>query len=44
MTTHATIDIETLGTSSDTVVLTIGGIKFNLDQEKNKKFPKLYMV
>jgi hypothetical protein len=29
MTTHATIDIETLGTSPDTVVLTIGGIKFN---------------
>jgi len=29
MTTHATIDIETLGTSPDTVVLTIGGIKFD---------------
>ena len=29
MKTHATIDIETLGTSPDTVVLTIGGIKFN---------------
>jgi hypothetical protein len=29
MTTHATIDIETLGTNPDTVVLTIGGIKFN---------------
>ena len=29
MKTHATIDIETLGTSPDTVVLTIGGIKFD---------------
>ena len=29
MTTHATIDIETLGTNPDTVVLTIGGIKFD---------------
>jgi hypothetical protein len=29
MKTHATIDIETLGTSPGTVVLTIGGIKFN---------------
>jgi len=29
MTTHATIDIETLGISPDTVVLTIGGIKFD---------------
>jgi len=29
MATHATIDIETLGTSPDTVVLTIGGIKFD---------------
>jgi hypothetical protein len=29
MTTHATIDIETLGTKPDTVVLTIGGIKFD---------------
>ena len=29
MTTHATIDIETLGTSPDAVVLTIGGIKFD---------------
>ena len=29
MKTHATIDIETLGTSPNTVVLTIGGIKFN---------------
>jgi hypothetical protein len=29
MTTHATIDIETLGAFPDTVVLTIGGIKFN---------------
>ena len=29
MTTHATIDIETLGTSPNTVVLTIGGIKFD---------------
>jgi hypothetical protein len=29
MTTHATIDIETLGSYPDTVVLTIGGIKFD---------------
>jgi hypothetical protein len=29
MTTHATIDIETLGKNPNTVVLTIGGIKFN---------------
>ena len=29
MTTHATIDIETLGSTPDTVVLTIGGIKFD---------------
>ena len=29
MTTHATIDIETLGAKPDTVVLTIGGIKFD---------------
>jgi exodeoxyribonuclease VIII len=29
MTTHATIDIETLATSPDAVVLTIGGIKFD---------------
>ena len=29
MTTHATIDIETLGATPDTVVLTIGGIKFD---------------
>ena len=29
MTTHATIDIETLGKNPDTVVLTIGGIKFD---------------
>ena len=29
MSTHATIDIETLGASPDTVVLTIGGIKFD---------------
>ena len=29
MPTHATIDIETLGTKPDTTVLTIGAIKFN---------------
>ena len=29
MTTHAMIDIETLGTKPDAVVLTIGGVKFN---------------
>jgi len=29
MTTHATIDIETLSTKPDAVVLTIGGIKFD---------------
>ena len=29
MTTHATIDIETLGTKPDTSVLTIGAVKFN---------------
>ncbi len=29
MTTHAMIDIETLGTTPDTAVLTIGGVKFN---------------
>ena len=29
MTTHATIDIETLGTKPDTTVLTIGAVKFN---------------
>jgi len=33
MTTHATIDIETLGTNPDTVVLTIGGIKFNPNED-----------
>lgn len=29
MTTHAMIDIETLGAQNDTVVLTIGGVKFD---------------
>ena len=29
MTTHAMIDLETLGTGPDCVVLTIGGVKFN---------------
>lgn len=29
MPTHAMIDIETLGTKSDAVVLTVGGVKFN---------------
>ena len=29
MTTHAMIDLETLGTKQDTVILTIGGVKFN---------------
>ena len=29
MTTHAMIDLETLGTKPDTVILTIGGVKFN---------------
>jgi hypothetical protein len=29
MTTHAMIDLETLGTSPDCVVLTIGGVKFD---------------
>ncbi len=40
MTTHATIDIETLGTSPDTVVLTIGGIKFDpmADDELHSEF------
>jgi len=40
MTTHATIDIETLGTTPDTVVLTIGGIKFDpmADDELHSQF------
>ena len=40
MTTHATIDIETLGISPDTVVLTIGGIKFDpmADDELHSEF------
>ena len=40
MTTHATIDIETLGTNPDTVVLTIGGIKFDpmADDELHSEF------
>lgn len=29
MTTHAMVDIETLGTRPDCVVLTVGGVKFN---------------
>ena len=29
MTTHAMIDLETLGTGPDCVVLTIGGVKFD---------------
>jgi hypothetical protein len=29
MTTHAMIDLETLSTTPDCVVLTIGGVKFN---------------
>lgn len=29
MTTHAMIDIETLATKPDAVVLTVGGVKFN---------------
>ena len=29
MTTHAMIDLETLGTNYDATVLTIGGVKFN---------------
>ena len=40
MTTHATIDIETLGSFPDTVVLTIGGIKFDphADDELHSEF------
>jgi hypothetical protein len=40
MTTHATIDIETLGAFPDTVVLTIGGIKFDphADDELHSEF------
>ena len=29
MSTHAMIDLETLGTQPDCVILTLGGIKFN---------------
>ena len=29
MTTHAMIDLETLGNKPDTTVLTLGGVKFN---------------
>jgi hypothetical protein len=35
MTTHAMIDLETLGTSPDCTVLTIGGVKFDPNQVSN---------
>lgn len=35
MTTHAMIDLETLGTSPDCVVLTIGGVKFDPNNVSN---------
>ena len=35
MTTHAMIDLETLGTGPDCVVLTIGGVKFNPNEVSN---------
>ena len=42
MPTHATIDIETLGTKPDTTVLTIGAVKFN-PFTKEEPYADLYL-
>jgi len=42
MTTHAMIDIETLGTSTDSVVLTIGGVKFDPNDESRGTWDEFY--
>lgn len=42
MTTHAMIDIETLGTDTDAVVLTIGGVKFDPNDESRGTWDEFY--
>ena len=42
---HLMIDLETLGTSADSVVLSVGAVKFDLDSKnvKNGKTVACYM-
>jgi hypothetical protein len=42
MTTHVMIDIETLGTDPDAVILTIGGVKFDPNDESRGTWDHFY--
>jgi hypothetical protein len=44
VTTHAMVDIETLGTKSDCVVLTVGGVKFDPFSGEPPHSPFLYKL
>jgi len=44
MTTHAMIDLETLSTNPDAVILTVGGVKFNPYNQEEPAQPMYFRV